>query len=319
MKALVVSSFNSSPKYSSFLSPISKGDEVVITVLAAGLHPLVKSIAKGEHYRAKKQIPFIPGIDGVGRLEDGSRVYFGTVGSMYGSMAEKTVAKKGMCMPLPEEVDSVTAAAVFNPGLSSWLALIYKAQLVENEIVLINGATGVAGRIAIQIAKFLGAKKVIATGRNKKALEGLSDCGADILINLDRSKKNLIDDILQVANGIGIDVVIDYLWGVPAEIIIAALSQRKVASSRTRFVQLGDSAGKSIELPASALRSSQIELSGSGIGSTPIEHIIAAVPKFTKFVASKDVKIFTRQISLAEAEDIWEQTPPDGCRFVVVP
>lgn len=321
MKAAIVNAFEQSPHYEDFPEPTPKNGEVCVLVTAVGLHPIVKAIASGSHYNADDVLPFIPGIDGVGRLEDGTRVYFGAARSPYGTMAEKTVAFEHMCMPLPDSLDDVTAAAIFNPGLSSWLALSWRAQLQAGETVLINGATGVAGRLAIQIAKHLGAGKIIAMGRNNQALKGLDTLGADSLIELDQSGEKVIEAIAHAAGDKGIQVIIDYLWGNPAETIIAAITQEKMleASTRIRFIQVGDSAGESIKLPASALRSSSLEIYGSGIGSVPIEQIIAAVPSFTEFAASGNLKVTTEQIPLRNIQEAWQRTPPNGCRFVIIP
>jgi NADPH:quinone reductase-like Zn-dependent oxidoreductase len=290
MKAAVISSFEKPPHFADFAQPIPEHAEVIIKVTAAALHPVVKSIASGVHYTAGDTLPFIPGVDGVGKLADGTRVYFGMARSPYGTMAQKTVAYEQMCMPLPDNLDDIRASALYNPGLSSWLALTWRAQLIPGQTVLINGATGVAGRLAIQIAKHLGAGKIIVTGKNKQAL-------------------------------IGLNIIIDYLWGKPAETIIAALMQPKIikTSDKIRFIQLGDSAGSTLSLPAFALRSSGLELYGCGIGSAPLEQIIEAVPAFTEYIAQENVKVNTIAVPLYNIESVWQQTPPDGTRFVVVP
>ena len=138
---------------------------------AAAISHVVKSRASGAHYSASGQFPFVVGIDGVGRLDDGRRVYFVLPRAPYGSMAEQTVAPSAQCLALPDDLDDVTAAAIANPGMSSWAAYKERAKLKAGETVLVNGATGTAGRLAVQIAKHLGAKKVIATARNADALE----------------------------------------------------------------------------------------------------------------------------------------------------
>jgi NADPH:quinone reductase-like Zn-dependent oxidoreductase len=125
---------------------------------------VVKSRASGAHYSSSGKFPFVVGIDGVGRLDDGRRVYFILPRAPYGGMAQQTVAPSAQCLALPDELDDVTAAAIANPGVSSWAAYTERAKLKAGETVLVNGATGAAGRLAVQIAKHLGAKKVIATG-----------------------------------------------------------------------------------------------------------------------------------------------------------
>src|SRR5580658_8906837 len=126
----------------------------------------------------------IVGVDGVGRLDDGSRVYFALPHAPYGSMAQRTTVSASQCLPLPDNLDDITAAAIANPGMSSWAAYTERAKLKRGETVLVNGATAAAGRLAVQIAKHLGAKKVIATGRNVEALHGVATLGADVTVPL---------------------------------------------------------------------------------------------------------------------------------------
>ena len=144
--AAVVHTFGSPPRFEEFSDPTAHTGEVVVKVLAAGLHPIVKALADGSHYASTKTLPMIPGVDGVGRLDDGTRVFFGMVRPPYGTMAERAAVSRQMCLPLPESLDDVTAAALFNPGMSAWLALTWRAQLAAGETVLILGASGAAGR-----------------------------------------------------------------------------------------------------------------------------------------------------------------------------
>jgi NADPH:quinone reductase-like Zn-dependent oxidoreductase len=144
MKAAVIHTFGEAPHFEEFAEPVLDEGEVLVQVLAAGLHPIVKTLAAGSHYGSTEALPMIPGIDGVGRLKDGRRVYFSGTRPPYGTMAERTAVPVKMCLPLPESLDNITAAAIFNPGLSAWLALKWRAQLAPGETALILGATGAA-------------------------------------------------------------------------------------------------------------------------------------------------------------------------------
>jgi NADPH:quinone reductase-like Zn-dependent oxidoreductase len=166
MNAAVVHAFDASPRYETFADPIPAEGENLVTITAAGLHPIVKALAAGTHYGSAATLPFVAGIDGVGRLDDGTRVYFGAVRNPFGTMAERAPAGPGLCIPLPSGIDDATAAGTANPAMSSWVALTARAKFVAGESVLILGATGVAGQLAVQIAKRLGARRVIAAGRN---------------------------------------------------------------------------------------------------------------------------------------------------------
>src|SRR5580700_11271181 len=184
MKAAIVVQAGQAPIYGDFREPIPVSGEVRVSVRAAALSNVVKSRASGTHYSSSGQLPFVVGIDGVGRLDDGRRVYFALPRAPFGSMSEKTVIRPSQCVPLPDDLDDVTAAAIANPGMSAWAALQERAKLTAGETVLVNGATGTAGRLAVQIAKYMGARKVVATGRNVQALKVLSVLGADVTIPL---------------------------------------------------------------------------------------------------------------------------------------
>jgi NADPH2:quinone reductase len=213
MNAALVEAYDRPPRYTTFADAVPEEGEVEVEVTAAAMHPIVKSLANGSHYGATGKFPFIPGVDGAGRLKDGSRVYFGVIREGYGTFAERAVAPSWLCLPIPEEIDDVTAAAMMNPGMSSWAALQARAQFVTGESILILGATGIAGELAVQIAKRLGAAKVIAAGRNAEALARTKQHGADATISLLQDREALAADFRQHLAETKIDIVLDYLWG----------------------------------------------------------------------------------------------------------
>lgn len=184
MRAAIVSAMGVAPTLGEMGLPVPLGGEQRIKVTAAAISHVTKARASGAHYSANDEFPFVVGVDGVGRLDDGSRVYFALPRSPFGSMAEFAVADARLCLPLPDELDDFTAAAIANPGMSSWAALTERARLQRGETVLINGATGTSGRLAVQIAKWLGAGKILATGRNPIALEETRQSGADVILPL---------------------------------------------------------------------------------------------------------------------------------------
>src|ERR1700691_3726029 len=184
MKAAIVREAGKTPAYGDFREPVPGHGEVRINVTAAALSNVVRSRASGTHYSSSGDLPFVVGIDGVGRLDDGSRVYFVLPKPPLGSMSERTAVRSGQCVTLPDGLDDVTAAAIANPGMSAWAAMKERAKLAAGERGRGNGATGTAGRLAVQIAKYMGAKKVIATGRNIEVLKSLASLGADVTIPL---------------------------------------------------------------------------------------------------------------------------------------
>jgi len=307
VNAAVVHSFKEPPRYTSFADPAPAEGEKLVTVAAAGLHPIVKSLANGTHYGSTGELPFIPGVDGVGRLEDGKRVFFGIARSPYGPFSERALASSWMNIELPDGLDDVTAAGIANPGMSSWVALTSRAKFVAGESVLVLGATGVAGQLAVQNANRLGARRVIAAGRNPHALEELKDLGADSVIALDQEHNALVTAFRNELTQNGVDVVLDYLWGAPAESLLAAISHKglRSVSSRIRFVQIGSSAGGEISLPAATLRSSGIELLGSGFGSAAFDQIVEAVAEFFKMAATRPFHFQAKAVPLKDVEALW--------------
>jgi NADPH:quinone reductase-like Zn-dependent oxidoreductase len=320
MQAAVVQSFDAPPRYVTFADPVAAEGEKLVHVTAAALHPIVKSLANGTHYGSTGLLTFIPGVDGVGRLEDGTRVYFGIARPPFGSFSELALASGRMCLPLPEGLDDVTAAAIANPAMSSWVALTARAKFVAGESVLILGATGVAGQLAVQIAKRFGARRVIAAGRNPEALEKLKSLGADEVISLEQEHEPLVSAFRTEYTGAGVDIVLDYLWGNPAEAALAAISQKSLdrATSRIRFVQIGSSAGKDISLSAATLRSSGLELLGSGFGSASFDQIRKAIAEFFLEAAKAPFQFHTQTAPLRTVEALWNQAE-QGARLVFQP
>jgi NADPH2:quinone reductase len=319
MNAAVVNAFDVPPVYSTFADPVAQEGESIVRVTAAGLHPIVKALANGSHYGSTGELPFIPGVDGVGQLENGARVFFGGARSPYGTLAEQALAPVWMRIPLPDGLDDVTAAGIANPAMSSWAALTARARFVPGESVLIVGATGVAGRLAVQIAKRLGARRVVGVGRNPEALEKLKGLGADEVIPLEQEQ----DALLQALRGEfarGLDVVLDYLWGKPAESVLAAVSGKglHIAAARLRYVQIGSMAGATIAMPAAVLRSSKLELVGSGFGSASMDELRQAVADLFAAAAKQPFVFETKVAPLRDVQAVWN-APEQGVRIVFQP
>jgi NADPH:quinone reductase-like Zn-dependent oxidoreductase len=317
MKAAMVQSFGNPPRYGNFREP-SAADEnqVVVKVRAAALSNLVKGQASGTHYSANTQLPFVPGYDGVGALPDGRRAYFFGPPAPFGAMAELSLAAPTRTILLPDGVDDVTAAALGNPGLASWGSLLGRAKLQPGESVLVNGATGVAGQQAIQVAKVLGARQVIATGRDEAGLERLRALGADETIWLQQPGEALTAAVRAAIQSV--DVVLDYLWGPTAEMLLEAAKGHGAPEGerRIRYVQIGSIGGETISLQGGALRSSGVELMGSGLGSLSAAMIVESLRRMYEVAASTGLKIETEAVPLSEVETAWGRTLESGRRLV---
>jgi NADPH:quinone reductase-like Zn-dependent oxidoreductase len=323
MNAAVLHTLGKPPRFETFPEPRPNGEEVLVQVTASSLKPVDKQMAAGSHYGSPRELPVICGLDGVGRLQNGARVFFAAARRPYGAMVERAVVHRARCWPVPDSLNDVAAAALVNPGMSAWLSLEWRAKLAAGETVLILGATGVTGRLAVQIAKFLGAGRVIAAGRNAQALETLQSLGADTLVPLGNAHEDLTQSLTYTIGAKGIDVILDYLWGRPTEALLAAVTRsdfNAARSTRMRLVQVGESAGPTIQLPAAALRSSTLEILGAGSGAMPPMEVIRRTYDHLLARAAKgELRVETEQVPLREIENAWDRAVPSGRRLVVVP
>jgi NADPH:quinone reductase-like Zn-dependent oxidoreductase len=320
MKVAVLHELGKPPRCEEFSEPSAGPEEALVQVRAASLKAVDKQLAAGTHFASPRQLPVICGTDGVGNLSDGTRVFFGGARRPYGAMAQRTVVPAAFCFPVPDALDDATAAALPNPGVSALLSLTQRAKLAKGEKVLILGATGVTGKLAVQIAKRLGAGRVIASGRNPQALEKLRDLGADAVIQLNQPEDELRKAFSQEAGEDGFNVVIDYVWGRPTEVLISAITRPEFAviNSETRLVQVGESAGPNISLPAAVLRSTALTILGTaGIPSRDV--LVAAMHQVLDWGAKGALQIETESVPLAEIEKVWQRPEAGGRRVVVVP
>ena len=324
MKAAVVEALGRPPVYADFTEPSRRDGTVVITVEASALTNLTRGLMSGNHYASREiQLPAVAGVDGVGRLADGRLVYTSAI-APYGMMAERALINPDAATPLPDSVDPVTAAAIPNPGLSAWLSLDYGAQVNPGAHVLVLGATGVTGSVAVQLAKSVfGAERVVVAGRNVERLQWLRTVGADDVIAL--GADDLGARVGAAHSERPFDAVLDYLWGEPAETVLPALAAGHSAAHyhATRFVQIGAMAGPTMNLPAGILRGNGITLSGVGWGSVPLDVLTAArnvgLPRLLAMIAAGELHIATRQRPLAEVADAWSSPEPSGTRVVLTP
>jgi NADPH:quinone reductase-like Zn-dependent oxidoreductase len=318
MDAAVLHALGKPPRCEQFPEPIAGDAEVIVHVHAASLKPIDKQLASGSHYASPRELPVVCGLDGVGHLSDGQRVFFGGTRAPYGAMAQRTVVRPAFSFPVPEGVDDETAAALPNPGVSAWLTLAFRAKVVPGESVLILGATGVTGKLAVKIAKLLGAGRVVAAGRNQHALSTLRQLGADAIIRLDAPAKELSEAFVHEAGDSGFQVVIDYVWGHPAETFLAAITKKEFAviTSEIRFIQVGESAGPTISLPAAVLRSTSLTILGTA-GIPPRNVLVDALQQVMTHAASGELRIETERVPLADIENAW-QRDQQGRRLVVI-
>jgi len=305
MKAAVVQGPHQTPIYGEFDEPTPRDGSTIVHVAASALSNATRARASGSHYSLAGVFPLVPGVDGVGRTESGTRVGFLLPTAPFGGMAEKTLVPEALCLPVPDNVSDGLAAAIINPGQSPIGALRTRAVLQPGETVLINGATGTTGQIAVQIAKHLGAGRVIATGRSSDALTKLRELGADDTIDLTADADVIQDALAAHFAGGGIDIVLDYLSGTPTEIVLAACAQGHKAAKPVRYVIAGGAAGQSTSVPTSVLGSTSLVVMGSGIGAVRVPDIVQSATEALQIIGAANLQIDLTELPLDKVEKVW--------------
>lgn len=319
MKAAILYSFDKPPQCQEFPNPVAEENELIVQVRAAALKPVDQQIASGAHYASPHTLPFVCGIDGVGHLADGVRVYFAGSRLPYGAMAQHTVVSRNRCFPLNCDIDDGTAAALINPGVSAWLSLTSRAKLVRGESVLVLGATGVTGQLAVRMAKLLGAGRVVAAGRNQQVLSTLQETDADGTVSISNDDHELRESFIREAGSSGFHVILDYVWGHPTEVLLNSMIQKEFVAvkSETRLVQVGESAGPTVVLPAAVLRSRALTILGTaGIPSRDV--LLDAFHQVTSRAARGELRIDVERVPLTNVENAW-QRKEHGRRLVLIP
>ncbi|OCL07020.1 NAD(P)-binding protein [Glonium stellatum] len=284
-------------------APTPESSEIQIRVSALGLHRVVRSRAAGTHY-SSKNLPHTPGIDGIGYDPDGRAVYFSTLGSGRGTYSSTVNVPATSVTLLPAGVDQLQAAALINPGISSWMAMRNRTtKLPANFSVVVMGATSASGTIAIELARALGAGKVVGVARNEEKLAAL-DLDASILLRSPATETDF--------SGLGdVDLVLDYVYGPPA----AHLLQSLKSSRPVQYVHIGALDSTEMNLPAAILRSKDLTIRGSGLGSWTPQQVEAEIPELLqaiKGIKKREVK----EVPLSQIEKVWNEK---GDRIVFVP
>jgi NADPH:quinone reductase-like Zn-dependent oxidoreductase len=321
MKAAVMYQNGDLPQYTDYPEPRAKDEnEVLVSVKAVALKHFDKGRATGKHYSndLPKEEGRVVGGDGVCLLADGSRVYGMGVSGM---IAEKAVIEKDRIVKLPSKLSDALAAALPNAVIGAAMALRFKADLQPGDVVLINGATGFTGRVAVQIAKHYGAKKIIATGRNPTSLQDLIKLGADEVISVDLSDEQFLARLREIYLINPFDVIIDYLWGHPAELILDSLKGNGSFTHKTRFVSVGAVTGDLIQLSAANLRSVDLQLTGSGLGSWSKQQVrklfTEILPEMFQLAADGALMAETVIVKLKDIGELWNLDVPNGRRLVI--
>lgn len=302
------------PLFGDFIDPKPDGEGIVVDICAAALTNLDIAIAEGRHYFSSPSFPQVVGREAVGRTQDGRRLYF-NVNSMiapFGAMAQKALVREQFALPVPDGIDDVRAAALGNAGLAAWLPLSWRAQMTAGEKVLIIGATGASGLIAVAAAKLLGAGRIVAAGRSHDALAKALRLGADETVDL-ANGADLAAAFREAARG-EVDVVIDYLNGPPAE---AAL---RVMAKGGRMVQIGQMLAPGIHVPAALARRQSLDILGFAYYHAPMEAQAAAYDVLCRHSMAGRIEIATDTHSLRDISETWAaQKAGSRARLVLKP
>lgn len=299
MKAAVLTELGSPPRFTEFAEPQGDEEHVIVDVTAAGVNHVDLAKASGTFYTGPPPLPSVVGSDGVGRTPEGRRVYFDACVPPFGAWAERVLVRRADLLAPAEGLDDVTAAALGNAGLAAWLGLTWRARLQPGETVLVLGANGALGSVAVQAAKILGAARVVAAGRDPQRLQRLRERGADATVTL-TAGDDLAAAFREAAGG-GVDVIIDPLWGAPA------LAAMRAAAHGARHVQLGQLAGTTLQLPAPTVRSAALDIRGFAVFHAPADVRRRAYRELTEHAARGAISIDATRIPLTDVATAWQR------------
>lgn len=319
MMAAVVHRFGHPPAYERFdtLQPADPG-EMLVDVLAVALHPRTRSSADGSHYSSTGVLPMIPGFDGIARDPDGTLRYFILPDTHLGSMAQQVVIDPRRSTPLPDATDIPAVAAAMNPGMSSWIALRRRIAFAPGQSVLVLGATGSAGQLAVQVAKHLGAGRVIAAGRNPQRLATAAQLGADATVSLLGDEEDADRALGEAAAEV--DVVIDYLWGAASQRALPAIISHRADRSRPlTWIEIGSMSGLELTLPSAWLRAANLTIVGSGQGSVSARDIVGELPALAAAISSGRYRVDAVPTALSDVDTAWNAPLAPGERIVFIP
>jgi NADPH:quinone reductase-like Zn-dependent oxidoreductase len=311
MRAAILRAHGAVPGLDVLDEPAATADAEVLEVLAAGMNPVDVRIASGTFPNERHEPPYVAGKEGVGRRGDGSLVYFDASVEPYGAFAERTLIPSGGGYPVPDGVDPALAVCFGVAGLAAWLPLEWRGELAPGETVLILGASGVVGQIAVQAARLLGAGRIVAAARDAGGLERAQELGADATVRLDAAE-DVSAALREAAGGDGFDLVLDPLWGEPAVCALAALKPFG------RLAQMGQSADANATLSSSAVRAKPVEIVGYTNYTAGEERKAAAYARMAAYAAAGEIKVTVDRVALDAVPELWGRSGA-GRKLVVVP
>jgi NADPH:quinone reductase-like Zn-dependent oxidoreductase len=314
MHAAVLHEYGATPVYEEFEAPVAGDGQVIVEVSAAGVNPVDVRKASGTFASGPPPLPSVVGSEGVGRIAgNGRRVYFGAPVAPFGAFAERALLGEDDPIELPDAIDDGIAVALGVSGLAAWLPLAWRAQMRPGETVLVLGATGIVGQLAVQAARLLGAGRVVAAGRDPQMLERALELGADATVELTAagSAEELTAALREAAGG-DVDVVHDPLWGAPAAAAVEALGVGG------RLVQLGQSAGAEATFSSVPIRGRHLNVLGYFNALVPPDVRRDGYRTLVEQAIAGRIAVDVERLPLAQVADAWERVQRSAHRKLVL-
>jgi NADPH:quinone reductase-like Zn-dependent oxidoreductase len=312
VRAAVIRKVGGLPEVGSVAEPVGE----TIEVLAAPINPIDLSVSRGVLASGHPELPYVPGCEAVGRSADGTMVWLfgGSLGrTSDGALAERAAVGGSRVVTVPEGATAALAAGFGIAGLAGWLPFAWRAPLIGGEDVLVLGATGSVGLVAVQTAKLLGAARVAAAGRRAAGLQRAVDLGADAAIQLDEAD-DLVTAFRELFGGDGPSYVFDALWGEPGAAAVVA------SAPKATIVNLGQSAGGTAALSSEAVRFKSLTILGMSVYGVPSDVLEEHYRRLVEHAMAGDIRLDIEQVPLDSVADAWQrQAEGAGAKLVVVP
>ena len=312
MKAAVIHAVGAVPELGVAHEPVGE----TVDVLAAPINPIDLAVSRGALSIGHPELPYVPGCEAVGRTADGRIVWLfgGSLGrTSDGALAERAAVADAYAVDVPEGADAALAAGLGIAGLAGWLPFAWRAPLTGGEDVLVLGATGSVGLVAVQTAKLLGAARVVAAGRSAAGLQRAADRGADATVQLNEAS-DLVTAFMDAFDGDGPSFVFDALWGGPGEAAVLA------SVPKATIVKLGQSAGATASLSSEAVRFKSLTIHGMSVYAVPSEVLAEQYRRLVHHAIAGDIRLDVERVPLDSVADAWQrQVDGPGKKLVVVP
>ena len=312
MKAAVIRELGALAEVDDVAEPAGE----TVEVLAAPLNPIDVTVSRGVLAAGHPALPYVPGCEAVARTDDGRTVWIfgGSLGrTSNGAMAERASVGDANAIEGPDGADPALAAAFGIAGLAGWLPFAWRAPLTGGEDVLVLGATGSVGLVAVQTAKLLGAARVVAVGRSAAGLDRAVDHGADASLRLG-DHTDLVAGFKEAFDGDGPGYVFDALWGEPAAAAVLA------AAPNATIVNVGQSAGPTAALSSEAVRFKSLAILGFSVYAVPFDVLEEHYRRLVKRAVNGEIRLAVERVPLDGVADAWRrQVEGAGAKLVVVP